>query len=323
MESITKSKLTKDQIAEMVKTGFGNNIRSEIITELKEGYYNSAYMLLLNNGFKTVLKVSPAEDIQVMRYEKNIMAAEVEVLNTLRSVTDIPVPKIFYYDNGKEIIDSEFFFMEFIEGIPLHSLRSQLTDEQHREISSELGQFVKKIHSIEGSCFGYMAQKDKQFKSWDEAFLFMINDLLEDAKDAGVILPYDYDKIYSMIEEKRNVLNSVKKPVLIHKDLWDGNIFVDSKTLKITALIDCERAIYGDPLVELVFGFLLNNESFMKSYRRGTPFDKDEETRILIYRIYLYLILIIECSYRQYPDDNQAKWARTKLENAFVELVKL
>jgi aminoglycoside phosphotransferase (APT) family kinase protein len=320
MESITKSKLTNEQIYEMVKKGFGSSIKPEVVRELKDGYYNTAYMLVLDSGLKTVLKVSPPKDIQVMRYEKNIMEAEVEVLNALRSIGDIPVPKIFHYDSCKEIIDSGFFFMEFIEGVPLNMLRAQLTDEQYREISSELGYVVKKIHSTKGSYFGYIAQKEKQFSTWDEAFMFMIKELLEDAKDANVVLPYDYEKIYDMIEGKSNVLSTVKKSTLIHKDLWEGNIFIDAKTTKISGIIDCERAIYGDPLVELVFGFLVNNESFMKSYRDEIPFDRDEELRIILYRIYIYLILIIECSYRKYPDDNQLKWAGTQLEKAFDEL---
>ena len=322
MESITKSKLTSEQINMITRQAFGNSTKPEIITELTDGYFNTAYMLTLTNGFKTVLKVSPPEDVVVMRYEKNIMETEVYVLNKINSLGDIPIPKVFYYDQSGEIINNDFFFMEFVDGVPLNKIRSELTEEQYREISSELGLITRKIHSIEGSYFGHISQDDKKFDTWDQAFLCMIKDLLDDAIDAGVTLPYDYDKIYDMIYEKREVLNSVKIPSLIHKDLWYGNIFVDPKTSKITGILDCERAIYGDALLDPVCGFLLNNKDFMRSYKGKLSLEREEEIRAVLYQIYLYLIMVIECSYRKYPDESQSKWASARLQEALVDLLK-
>jgi aminoglycoside phosphotransferase (APT) family kinase protein len=323
MESLTKSKLTYEQITVMTKQAFGNDTKPEIITELTDGCFNTAYMLTLTNGLKTVLKVSPPKDVVVMRYEKNIMETEVNVLNKIKLLGDIPIPKVFYYDQSKEIIKNNFFFMEFVDGVPLNKIHSQLTDKQYGEISSELGEISRKIHSIKGSYFGYISQDDKKFHTWGQAFLCMIKELLDDAIDARVILPYDYDKIYNMMYDKRKVLNIVKTPSLIHKDLWEGNIFVDPKTAKITAIIDCERAIYGDTLLDLVCGFLLHNEAFMKSYTGRVYLEKEEEIRAVLYQIYLYLIMVIECSYRQFPDENSSKWASTQLEGVLGDLQKL
>ena len=323
MESITKSKLTPEQIHIMTRQAFGNETKPEIITELADGYFNTAYMLTLTNGLKTVLKVSPPKEVAVMRYEKNIMETEVYVLNKIKSLGDIPIPKVFYYDQSGEIIKNDFFFMEFIDGVPLNKIRSELTEEQCREISSELGRITRKINDIKGSYFGYISQDDKQFDTWDQAFLCMIKDLFADAMDAGVILPYGYDKLYNMIYEKREALNMVKKPSLIHKDLWGGNIFVDPKTAKITGIVDCERAIYGDELLDPVCGFLLNNKDFMESYTGRTSIEKVEEIRVVLYQIYLYLIMVIECPYRKYPDDGQFKWASARLQEALDELLKL
>jgi aminoglycoside phosphotransferase (APT) family kinase protein len=307
----------------MAKRAFGNDVNSETVTELTNGYFNTAYMVTLTNGLKTVLKVSPQKDIRVMRYEKNIMEAEVYALNTIRLLGDIPVPKVLYYDKSKEIIESEFLFLEFMDGVPLNTVRSELTEEQYRDISLELVTFVKKIHSMEGSCFGYITRENRNFSNWEDAFLFMINELLEDAKDAGVTLPYEYQKIYSIIFEKRNALSMVITPTLIHKDLWEGNILIDLKTAKITGLIDCERAIYGDSLLEAVCGFLLHNKYFMKSYTGREYLEKEEEIRILIYQIYVCLISVIECTYRKFTDDDYLKSVNKQLYEALEELINL
>lgn len=321
MESITKSKLTYAQINEMVKQAFGNGMKAEIITELTDGYFNTAYMITMTNGLKTVLKVSPPKNVVLMRYEKNIMETEVYVLNKLSSLGDIPVPKVLYYSQSGGIIENNFFFMEFVNGVPLNKIHSELTLEQYSGISAELGIFLKKIHSIKAVYFGYISQADKRFRTWDQAFLFMIRELLYDAEDAEVILPYDYDKIYSIIYEKREILNMVKTSSLIHKDLWEGNIFIDTKTFKVTGILDCERAIYGDPLLDPVCGFLLNNKDFMKSYTGRVQLEKEEEVRVILYKIYLYLIMVIECSYRKYTDINNYKWASINLEKAITDLI--
>ena len=322
MDSITKSKLTHAQIEEMAKAAFGSNEKVESFTELKDGYFNSAFMLEMNGGQKAVLKVSPSKDIRVMRYEKNIMEVEAFVLGKMSSLGSVPVPKVLYYSKNCASVANEFLFMEFIEGIPLNKIRANLTEEQRSRISGELGGYVKQINEIEGSHFGYILDTAKRFATWGEAFLFMVRELLEDASDAGVMLPYEYEKLYTMIEDKRDVLDQVKKPSLVHKDLWQGNIFVDPKEIKITGLIDCERAVYGDSLLEPACGFLHKDADFLKSYIGRASLSEDEIFRTILYRIYLFLIMVIECAYRKYPDNEGEKWSRGQLDTALEELVK-
>jgi aminoglycoside phosphotransferase (APT) family kinase protein len=322
MESKTKSKLTSVQISNMTKLAFGEDITPEVITELTDGYFNTAYMLTLSNEMKTVLKVSPPKNVLVMRYEKNLMEAEVEVLNKLKGTGEVKVPEVLFYDKSEKIIENEYFFMEFIEGEPLNKIRGELNKEQYKGISMELGSFVKEMHNIQGSYFGYISQVDKRFQGWDETFLYMISELLEDAKDAKVVLPYDYDKIYGIVHDKREVLGKVKAASLVHKDLWEGNIFVDKKSGEITGLVDCERALYGDTLLEPVCGFLLHNEDFMRSYLGRMDLDKDEAIRVQLYQLYLFLIMVIECSYRHYSDDNLFKWSSEQLSKVLTDLLK-
>lgn len=320
MESITKSKLSYEKINELVKQAFSNDTKVEDLVELTDGFFNTAYMLTLADGLKTVLKVSPPKDVLVMRYEKNIMETEVYVLNKIRELGDVPVPKVYLYDKSGQVIENEFFFMEYIEGVPLNKVHSELGEEQKKQASMELGALVQKMHSIVGGYFGYISQEDKRFDSWEQAFLYMIEELLEDGKAAEAVLPWDYDKIYNRIYEKREVLKAVKTPYLVHKDLWMGNIFINPDSAKITGIVDCERAVYGDKLLELVCGFLLDDENFIRSYRGKVTFEKDEEVRILLYKIYLYLLMVIECYYRHYPDDGLFKWASAELEKALTEL---
>ncbi|HHW22822.1 MAG TPA: hypothetical protein GXX26_08080 [Clostridiaceae bacterium] len=94
MDSITKTKLSEDQIIMLAKKAFGDDRIVKDIRELNDGFFNSGFVIGLEDGRKTVLKVSPMKDIKVMRYEKNIMDTEVFVLNKLNSVQGVPAPKV-------------------------------------------------------------------------------------------------------------------------------------------------------------------------------------------------------------------------------------
>ena len=321
MNSITKTSVSNEKIIQVVKKAFGENTIINVIKELKEGYINSAYLLTIQGNQQIVLKVSPIKDVKVMRYEHSIMRNEVYALSKISSIGDVPAPKVLYYDCDRDIIENEYFFMEFVQGSPLNNIYDELSEQQRNSISSELGYYVKQITGIKSEFFGDISKKNKQFKTWSEAFLFMIKELLDDARDNKVKLNYDYNEIYEMIEMHSDVLNLVEEASLVHKDLWKGNIFVDSQSAKITGILDCERAIYGDALLEPVCAFLLHDTDFMNSFMGRSYLKNDEKLRSILYRIYLSLIMVIEYSFRQYLWGNGDKWAREQLSEAFEELL--
>jgi len=320
MESITKTKLSYEQIVAITRLEFGKTKDVQEIVELTDGYFNTAYKVVFHDGQIVVLKVSPKNDVVVMRYEHDLMEIEVSVLQKTNELAGVPIPKILYNKQGESLIENDYFFMEFVAGVPLDKLSKQLSEEQNKCISSDLGLIAKKINDINGDYFGAISRPEKQFDNWPDAFLCMIKDLLDDAADTHVVLPFAYDVIYHMVEAHREVLAAVKAPSLVHKDLWQGNIFVDPDTVQIRGIVDFERAVYGDRLLEPVCGFLVENKAFMDAYWGRTELAREENIRVILYKIYLFLIMVIECSYRQYDNDNQEKWARVQLEESFKNL---
>lgn len=323
LESITKTRLSAEQITILAEKAFGNDCIIRDIRELNDGFFNSGFLVDLDGCRKMVLKVSPIKNIRVMRYEKNIMDTEVYVLNKLNSVQGVPAPKVLFYDKSRELIENEYFFMEYIEGIPLNKIREKLTEGQFGSISSQIAECMKKINEITGDYFGCISQEEKRFGSWGEAFLYMINELLEDAGDADVSLPFGYEVIYDLIYRQRSILDEVHTPSLVHKDLWEGNIFIDPETMKVNGIIDCERALFGDPLLDPVCAFMLDNKSFMLKYFGRTELKREEYIRSVLYKVYLYLIMVIECPYRQYPGENADAWARDRLVEALDQLIRI
>jgi aminoglycoside phosphotransferase (APT) family kinase protein len=128
-----------------------------------------------------------------------------------------------------------------------------------------------------------------------------------------VALPIPYEALYSRIQGYYPVLDEIASPCLVHWDLWDGNIFVDPETRQITGIIDCERALWGDPLMEVNFGAFGVNPALMDGYGQEMLALPAAKTRRALYNVYLWLIMIIECAYRQYDNHDQENWVRPKL----------
>ena len=137
---------------------------------------------------------------------------------------------------------------------------------------------------------------------------------------AGVELHIPYDALYSRLQSFYTVLEEVTQPVLVHWDMWDGNIFIDADTKKITGILDCERAMWGDALMEVNFGAFGLNPALIEGYGHDLLAAPAAKTRRMLYNIYLWLIMIIECTYRQLETMDQENWARSQLAKELAKL---
>jgi len=282
------------------------------MTELTEGYFNAAYRLTLEDGLTCVLKVAPPDAVKVMRYEKSIMRTEVEVLRLVRADTEMPVPAVYGYDSSRQILPVDYFVMEVIHGVPLNTLRKALPGDTLAAIDRELGRLLRQMNRIEGRAFGYYAQPEFQFPTWRAAFPAMLEMVLADGEALNVPLPYEL--LRRGLERHFELLEAVEAPYLLHWDLWDGNVFVDPETQHITGIIDFERALWGDPLMEFGFREGKASAAFQEGYGVDLLDTPEALRRRSLYDVYLDLILIIEGAYRQYGDNQQEVWARAKLD---------
>jgi len=313
MYSLTKTPLSLADAQEMVSFHFGSSVKIIDYQELTDGFYNSAYILQTSDLAKWVIKISPHPSVNVMRYEKDILRAEVEVLNLVKARTDLPVPATLIHDYTHSILENDYFIMEFIGGVTLNKIRESLTAAEAKGIDEKTGQVLRMVNSIKGDRFGYFSHPESPESSWPDTFEKMIRGVLLDGQEKDVSLPYSYDEIFSRIASQFLALDEVVTPQLVHWDLWDGNIFIDPVTRQITGMIDFERALWADPLMEANFGAFGINPDFLAGYGVEMLGTQNRQKRRSIYNIYLYLIMVIECTFRKYENDQQEKWARQKL----------
>ncbi|MBN1934686.1 MAG: aminoglycoside phosphotransferase family protein [Anaerolineae bacterium] len=320
MYSLSKTPITIETAQTIVRHHLGSERAIRTFEELKDGFFNAAYQIVLEDGLACILKVAPPDRVRVMRYEKNIMQAEVKVMRLVRARTDVPVPEVYNYDPSRQIIDNDFYLMACISGVPLNKLRKDLSEAEQVVIDREAGRLTQQINAIEGTAFGYYAQSESRFSSWRESFAAMLCGVLDDGLDMNVALPLAYDELETRLSPFYGTLEEITVPRLVHWDLWDGNIFIDPESRCINGIIDFERALWGDPLMECLFGFQGPQSTYAKGY--GRPM-MDTEARVIrrtLYNIYLYLIMIIECAYRQYETQDQERWARGQLVKELLKL---
>jgi len=306
MESLTKNKQSYETINEMVHKAF-NEVSVIEVTELKEGFFNVAYIIKLSDEREVILKVAPPKNALIMTYEKNIMFVEVETMRLLRSKTDLPIAEVLYYDNSYTMCESDYFFMSKFSGRSLNSITEELDEENKKSIDYKLGEFNAKINSITGEKFGYYGQPDKQEADWYKVFSSMVDNAINDAKALNIDIGVSADIIKELLSKDKAVFEEVKIPKLVHWDLWAGNIFIENG--KVTGLIDFERCLWADELMEVGFRSYNHNENFFNGYRMGTLTDI-QKIRVKWYDLYLFLIVVSECDYRHYEDREIYNWAR-------------
>jgi aminoglycoside phosphotransferase (APT) family kinase protein len=299
---------------------FGSDAIIRTFQELTDGYFNAAYMIELADRRRCVLKVAPPASVRVLRYEHDIMHAEVEVMRLVRARTTMPVPEIFRFDTSRHLLASPYFLMEFVPGVTLDKVRAKLAPADQRAIDRQIGAYLRQMNDIGGSLFGYIGPTAKQYSSWRAAFLAMLDNILADGMAMDASLPRQYDIIQHQAQHCAAVLEEVATPQLIHWDLWDGNIFVEPATHTITGVIDFERALWGDPLMEFQFRTLEAPAGFAGGYGRLMLSTPAERLRRVLYNIYLYLIMVIEAAYRQYDSDELEQWARRQLAQELERL---
>ena len=315
--SITKNKQDKETMSYLIRTNFPHQNPVEWI-ELKEGFFNVAYLIQFEDGEEMILKIAPDSNMEVMTHEINIMFSEVDSLRLVRQQGGIPVPEVVVADFCRSIIPSDYFIMKRLPGSSFQSQLENLNQEEKDRINVQIGALNRSINEITGTKFGYYGQEDKQGTSWYKVFYSMLKDVIHDAHRKSIPLPVEEQELVSLLENDKRIFEEVTIPRLIHWDLWAGNVFV--KDGEITGLIDFERCLWGDIFLEVGFRSCFQDKSFLKGYGIG-DLSEAEQRRIIWYDIYLFIICCLECDYRGYDTRDAYQWGSSMLLEAVHKII--
>ena len=279
---------------------------------LTGGTFNAVHLVSLADGTRLVVKIPPASGTPLLRYEQQgILATEALYYQLAGECRDVTVPDVVAVDTDDAA--GGYLVMTECPGTPWPQLAPPPAGSERDELRVVLGGQVARLHTITGPGFGYPSEPVGPLReTWRAAFLDMVNAVLADAETFAVTLPRPTADILEWFNARAVALDEVSTPVLVHFDLWDGNILVESGPAghRIGALIDAERAFWGDPLAEFVslalYGDIELDTAFLAGYRGAggaITFDIAARRRLSLYRAYLYLIMWVETAPRGFGQE--------------------
>jgi aminoglycoside phosphotransferase (APT) family kinase protein len=281
--SPTQRVLARADLDRYAAAALGVGIRAA--TELSGGGFAAVWRLDLVDGRSVVLKLGPPPETPLLRYEADVIAAEADYFRLVAAhAPGVPVPTVLYHDG-------DLLVTTLLPGTAIEPGAAA-------EVRRQLGAAVAAVHAVTGDRFGYPGSRSHA-GTWPDAFTAIIEDLLADAVDWDVELPVKPDAIRAAVTGHHALLSTVDRPALLHFDLWDGNVLAEGD--RLTGLVDGERYLYGDPLLDFVSPAVLRRieaepeHPFVLGYHGGPmTFDDSARRRLALYRLHLYLLMVVE-----------------------------
>lgn len=325
MESLTKNRQSTATLRTLIARAYGADEvpqGEDFAQELTEGWFNVAYLIELASGRRTVLKIAPPADVQVLSREVGMMRNELEAMRLLAEHTAVPVPRIDHVDLSHEVVDADLFFMEFVDAdnFGVAAAKGLLHADVVLDGNRQLGELNREINAVTGPHFGPL--EGPGFATWREAFLDVIHTTLRDGEAVGIDLGWDPDVIREVIAHHADALDHVTEPRLIEIDLWDKNAMM--RDGRIVAVLDHERALYGDPLMEAgLTGLDLDGFGDPAPFMEGfgvSELSPTEQVRRRLYSLQLAIVMVVETRYRGHTDTLVYDWARGELDRVMAAL---
>lgn len=333
MDSLTKAKVSEEEIKNLVRKVLGWDNPQMKITALTGGCFNLSYRVELDEEEAVIIKIGPPGDVDLLSYEEDMMATELWIHHLIEDLPQVRVPNILFSDLSCEIIPYPFFIMSSLKGKPLNTVED-LPQKDKIHIYKTLARFMAEIHRIKGDHFGYALMRDQlKEKDYFQAYLHMVQVILSDGRKREIRLPAEEERILSCIRKYKTSFDKVKEPLMVHYDLWAGNLFVDKNAegdWELEAIIDFERGFYADPAAEFIQVLahidLEKDSWFLEEYNKvaDIPFyyTTDAANRLDLFWMYLCLIMVIESYYRDIAGSftEQRLWAEKELIKVLEKL---
>ena len=166
------------------------------------------------------------------------------MLKLFQERLDIPMPKLLFYDDSRDICNVPYFFMSYLDGVPLCD-DQMITDAQRAEVKKAMGEITRKICSLKADIFGIPNIPERYCRKNSDFINLLFDWLLCDAEEKGIAIPeITPDDLKKLIRKYEMELDEVTVPVYVHTDTWDGNLMI--KNGKLTGLIDYAAVLWGD-----------------------------------------------------------------------------
>ena len=232
------------------------------------GCINETGILHLSDGTRLFLK-------QQQGAPADFFNAEAFGLDALRTGTTLRIPQVVH-------VDREFLLLEDLGN-----------NSPARDFWQRLGAGLAQLHSQSFATFGlemdgYCGRTPQRNSPMTDGFEFFathrLNALAEQAHSVGLLDRADHQAVARLADNLKEYIPP-QPAVLIHGDLWSGNVHCDNEGHP--ALIDpaCYRGwAEADLAMTTLFGGF--DRKFYQAYEEASGIDRDWRSRAPIYNLY-------------------------------------
>lgn len=254
---------------------------------LPGGLFNTTYYVEYDGGQAAVLRLAPVNRQLILGFETHLMEAEAEMCRRCRDL-EIPCSEILALDTSKALLDRDIMIVRYIPSCPMSE---NLPPEQEQPaLYRQIGQYLARLHRVTGAQFGYLSRQSQGigFSSWSDALLYEVEDMLQRSLNTAALEDAEAAAVRAVFQAHRSLLDEITVPHLLHCDIWAGNILLDDQR-QIAAVIDGDRAMFGDPDFEFASGWMAH-PALLEGYGIRPAPSQHQQQRIQLYRLYYALM---------------------------------
>ena len=216
------------------------------------------------------------------------MRREAALLKWLRTQTTMPLPDLVVADFEQTLLDRDYLIARAAPGV-FYSDISTLTHAQHDHVYFQLGTFLRQLHQITGTQYGYngACPSMRPQATWQQAFKTMWQNLIQDVVACGLYNDEEAISLITLLDTYSAYFEQDLQPVLLHMGICKENVVVDRRG-NVTGFLSFGTAMWGDP--EIDFAVLdccgIWASAFWEGYGRPRPNDLGSRTRRKFYILY-------------------------------------
>jgi hypothetical protein len=273
------------RLQEVVQLLFPSTVHIQNVDTL-EGHVHHLRLLKLSNGLQLVLKSSPSSATPLLRRERLSLETEARALALLGQCANPCIPQLFHYHPHGAPLGTAFLLRQYVKGSTLLETEPLLTHEDRKDIHRHLGFLVNVIGQQVSTSFGPLDKvaSGAGSRSWRRAFISLFEEVLRDAEDMFIHLPYG--EIREQVLRLAPSLEEVALPRLVIASLGrPSQVLLDPELKQLTGIIDLGSALWGDVLMAEVFED--PSDALFDGFGSDLPPDGAQHIRLLLYVILL------------------------------------
>lgn len=234
--------------------GLGGDIE---LRQISGGQSNPTYFLD-SGSRRLVLRKRPVGDLLPSAH---MVDREFRVQSALRD-TSVAVPEMVHFCDDPDIIGTQFYVMERVDGRVLHDNGlPDIPKVERRGYFEALARMLAEVHKVDIEAVGLLdfgkpgGFAARQISRWTRQW-----ELSRSADNAAI------DKL---IEWLPSNLPDEDRTTLVHGDFRLGNVMFHPTEPRIVAVLDWELSTLGHPLVDLAHSCIYTWYMSGKEYGRG------------------------------------------------------